>query len=170
LAVVLDWDSSAMLIKVEFASFAVDPEKNTPLIILKEISGARALPIPIGPLEASAIAIETLKVKPEKPLTIDLAKSILEVLGGRIARVIIHQGSETSLMARIEIEAQGTVTATDCRPCDAIALALRCRAPIFVRDGVFEKFASGGNLSETDKLRSHIAALDTLDFGDFYLE
>ena len=159
-----------MLIKVEFASFAVDPEKNTPLIILKEMSGARALPIPIGPLEASAIAIETLKVKPEKPLTIDLAKSILEVLGGSIMRVIIHQGKESSLMARIEIEAHDAVSGIECRPCDAIALALRCQAPMFVRDAVFDKFASGSGLSEADKLRRHVAALDTLDFGDYFLE
>jgi uncharacterized protein len=160
-----------MLIKVEFASFAVDPDKNTPLIILKEISGARALPIPIGPLEASAIAIETLKVKPEKPLTIDLAKNILETLDGILTRVIIHQGVDNgSLMARIEIEAQDGIKNVECRPCDAIALALRCHAPLFVRDAVFEKFASGNGLSETEKLRRHIAALDTLDFGDFYLE
>jgi hypothetical protein len=51
-----------MLIQVEVASFAVDPGRNTPVIILKEVSGERTLPVPIGPLEASAIAIESLKV------------------------------------------------------------------------------------------------------------
>jgi uncharacterized protein len=159
-----------MLIKVEFASFAVDPEKNTPLIILKEISGARALPIAIGPLEASAIAIETLKVKPEKPLTIDMAKSILDVFGGSLTRVIIHESKDSTLMARVEIETHDTITGIECRPCDAIALALRCQTPIFVRDAVFENFSSGNWFSEADKLRRHISTLDTLDFGNFYLE
>jgi uncharacterized protein len=159
-----------MLIKVEFSSFAVDPEKNTPLMILKEVSGVRALPIAIGPLEASAIAIETLKVKPDKPLTIDLVKSFADALGGNVLRVIIHQNGDASLMARLEIEARGAITGIECRPCDAIALALRCQAPIFVRDAVFEKFSQGTVISEADKLRRHLIALDTLDFGNFYLE
>lgn len=159
-----------MLIRVEFASFAVDPGKNIPLIVLKEVSGNRMLPIPIGPLEASAIAIETLKVTPEKPLTIDVAKKIVEELGGTVARVILYQESQGSIMARIELAGRGGIRKIDCRPCDAIALALRCQAPLFVHEAVLEKFASVSEFSERDKLRRRIAAIDTLDFGSSYLE
>ncbi|MDO5576863.1 MAG: DUF151 domain-containing protein, partial [Fibrobacter sp.] len=77
-----------MLIQVEVVSFAVDPSRNIPVIILKETSGERTLPVAIGPLEASAIALESLKVPVEKPLTIDLAKIIMEQLGGVLSRAV----------------------------------------------------------------------------------
>ena len=159
-----------MLVKVEFASFAVDPGNNMPLIILRETGGNRIVPVPIGPLEASAIAIETLKVTPLQPLTIDVAKSILEKLNGTLARAIIHLSPSECLIARLEVASGGTVRHLECKPCDAIALALRCRAPLFVREAVFEKFPLKKGLSEQEQLRAHIAALDTLEFGTVYLE
>ncbi len=163
-------DRKNMLVKVEFASFAVDPAENSPLIILKETGGNRMVPIPIGPLEAGAIAIETLKLMPLRPLTIDMAKSILEKLGGTLVRVIFHLSPSQCLMARLEISAGGGMHHLESKPCDAIALALRCRAPILVREAVFEKFSPKNSASEQEKLRSHIAALDTLEFGTVYLE
>lgn len=165
-----------MLIKVEFASFAFDPDKNTPLIILKEANGVRMLPLPVGPLEAGAIAIKTLGLATEKPLTIDVAKCILEELGGSLSRVIIDTLTGGPLFARLEITAQGTVRTVNCRPCDAIALALRCNAPLFVQEIVFETIAPDGSpagkmhRSEQDTLRRTISSLDTMEFGSHYLE
>jgi uncharacterized protein len=160
-----------MLVKVEFASFAVDTGNNTPLIMLKEIGGDRMLPVPIGPLEASAIAIGTLNVKPQKPFTIDVAKGILEKLGGMLDRVVFFLAYDgPCLMARLYVGAQDSVHTFECKPCDAIALALRCRAPLLVREEVFEDYAEKDRVSEREKLRKHVAALDTLDFGTFYLE
>ncbi|NLE01629.1 MAG: bifunctional nuclease family protein [Fibrobacter sp.] len=158
-----------MLIQVEIASFAVDPSRNSPLIILKEISGDRALPVPIGPLEASAIAIESLKVTPDKPLTIDLLKIILEQLNGTLNRVVIYDLVDQSLLARLQVINQNTMIFIDCRPCDAIALAMRCEAPIFVQDCVFDK-SSPEKISEKDKLRRNIASIDTTEFGRYFLE
>lgn len=156
-----------MLITVEFTSFALDPGKNIPLIMLKEKKGSRVLSIPIGPIEASAIALETLKVTPDKPLTIDLAKSLLENLGGTLARVVFFDEAGSSLAARLEITTNRSVKMVECRPCDAIALALRCRAPMFARDTLFEK---NKNESKRDILRASIASLTTLDFGNSFLE
>lgn len=165
-----------MLIKVEFASFALEPDKNMPLIILKETNGARMLPLPVGPLEASAIAIKTLGVTTENPLTIDVAKCILEELCGSLSRVIIDTEQGGPIFARLEITAHGTIRIVNCRPCDAIALALRCEAPLFVRESVFETIVPYGPTtgkprgSELDTLRTNLSSLDTMEFGSHYLE
>lgn len=158
-----------MLIQVEVASFAVDPGRNSPLIILKEVNGIRTLPVPIGPLEASAIAIESLKVTPEKPLTIDLARILLEQLGGILSRVVIYDMVEQSLQARLQVAHDNCMIFIDCRPCDAIALAMRCSTPIFVNDAVLEKNIPG-KVSDQDKLRRSISSIDTTEFGKYFLE
>ena len=159
-----------MLVKVEFASFAVDPGSSTPFIILKEIGGPRTMPVRIGPLEAGAIAVETLKVSPLSPLTIDVAKNLMEKLGGTLERAVIDLSPSQGLAARLDITENGAVHSIDCAPSDAIALALRCRAPLFAREAVFKKFSSKNRPSEREELRTRIAALDTLEFGTVYLE
>jgi uncharacterized protein len=159
-----------MLVKVEFASFAVDSDKNTPCIILKESGGSRMLPVPISPLEAGVIAIETLKATPLQPLTIDVVKGVLEKLGGSLKRVILYLADNKRLAGQLEFAAGGSVHHCECRPCDSIALALRCGVPLLVRESVFEKYSAGNGKSEQEKLRAHIAALDTLEFGTVYLE
>jgi uncharacterized protein len=159
-----------MLIKVEIASFAVDPSRNTPVIILKESNGVRSVAIPIGPLEASAIAIESLKVKPEKPLTIDLVKLVMEMAGGKLARVVINDYSDQSFATRLQIDIGPKTMLLECRSSDALALAVRCDTPIYVKELVFEKVNGGKSLSEKEKLRKTISSTDTLEFGRYILE
>jgi uncharacterized protein len=158
-----------MLIQAEIASFALDPERNTPVIILKEVNGDRTLAVPIGPLEASAIAIESLKVAPEKPLTIDLVRIVLEQLGGILQRVIINDIIEQSLESRMQIKTTAGIFMIDCRPCDAIALALRCKVDIFIDDRVLERTVSG-SITEKERLRRRIRSIDTIEFGKYFLE
>ncbi len=160
-----------MLVEAEIASFAMDPNMNTPVIILKEISGYRTLPVPIGPLEASAIAVESLKVTPEKPLTIDLVKQVIKHLGGNLERVIISDMIDQSIQARIQIRAGSGIFLIDCRPCDAIALALRCNASILIEDRVLGMAMGGSKIqSEKEKLRRRIRSIDTVEFGKYFLE
>jgi len=159
-----------MLVKVEFASFAVDPDSTLPLMILKESGGRRTIPVTISPLEAGAIAVETLKVSPLQPLTIDVAKGLMEKLGGTLARAVIDLSLSQDLAARLEIARDRTVHYVECAPGDAVTLALRCRAPLFVREAVFDKYSSKNNLSGREELRARIAGLDTLEFGNVYLE
>jgi len=159
-----------MLVPVEIASFAVDPARNSPLIIIKETSGQRTLALPIGPLEASAIAIQSLNVQAEKPLTVDLVKLVMNRLGGSLTRVIIYDYDQQAFLARLCVSNGTAIDHIDCRPCDALALAIRCAAPIFVEDKVFAKSSKGESLSESEMLRRHIGSLDTADFGRYYLE
>jgi bifunctional DNase/RNase len=158
-----------MLIQAEITSFALDPNRNTPVIILKEVNGDRTLPVPIGPLEASAIAIESLNIIPEKPLTIDLVKLVIEQLGGTIRRVVVTDMIEQSLQARIQVGSASGICCIDCRPCDAIALALRCRVDIFIDDRVLEQF-NDNTKSGKERLRQRIRSIDTIEFGKYFLE
>ena len=158
-----------MLIQVEIASFALDAQRNTPVVVLKEMNGERTLPVAIGPLEASTIAIETLEVSTEKPLTIDLVRMVLESLGGKLQKVVITDIVENSIQARIHIVSGKGMIILDCRPSDAIALSLRCDVDLFVDDKVLDR-AISGTLSVREKLRRRIRSLDTIEFGKYFLE
>ncbi len=158
-----------MLIPLQIVSFAVDPSTNAPMLLLKENGGERTISVPVGPSEAGAIAIKSLEVAPDHPLTIDLAKGILEGLGGRLEKVVIHDLVDQAYFSRLHIMTARGVHPIECRPSDAISLAMRCRSPIFVTEEVLRK--SAGEIgSDSEKLRRSIANLDTIDFGRYYLE
>ena len=159
-----------MLHLAEIASFAVDPVRNTPVIVLKESSGKRTIALPIGPIEASAIAIHSLDVHSDKPLTIDLTKLIMENLGGELLKAVIHDFEHQLFCSRIHIATEINVLVIDCRPSDALALALRCGAPIFIDERVFEKTRPKDQLTEQEKLRQYVASIDTVEFGRYFLE
>lgn len=159
-----------MLIKVEIISFAIDSSQNIPLVILKECNGERTIPILIGSSEASAIAIKSLDINPERPLTIDLANLIMMELGGILKRVVIYDLIDQIFLARLQITTEKHTHIIDCRPSDAIALALRCESNIFVDEIVFDKNDRNHSISKKDTLKHTIANIDTLDFGRYYLD
>ncbi|MBD3239120.1 MAG: hypothetical protein GF331_00935 [Chitinivibrionales bacterium] len=160
-----------MLIQLELASFGVDPSKNAPVIVLKEVGGQRSLAIPIGPFEASAIAINSLGVSVDKPQAIDLARLIMDTLGGQLQRVIVRGGDEEdSLIGRLQIARGRNTFLIDCAASHGIVLALRSSAPVFVIEEVLEGRQQSDSPSPAKALRRHIASLDTIDFGKYHLE
>jgi bifunctional DNase/RNase len=104
-------------------------------LILKEVNGPRRLPIIIGAFEAQSIALEMEGIKPPRPLTHDLMKSIIDVLGGGLNDVYISELKDGTFYARLSVDTQEI----DSRPSDAIALAVRFGVPIFVADKVMEE-------------------------------
>lgn len=108
------------------------------VVFLKTEQGPLTLPIFIGAAEAQAIAFVLEKVKPPRPLTHDLLKSLMDNLECRIKRIEICDLQENTFYAKLLIEWNGVETELDSRPSDAIALALRFAAPIFVADEVME--------------------------------
>jgi bifunctional DNase/RNase len=116
-------------------------EGNRPVVVLKEESGDRVLPILIGPAEAMAISLELEGQKPPRPLTHDLLCNILETLGVSISRVVVTQLVEDTYHAQITLIADGEdgEQQIDARPSDAIALALRAQSPIFATDDLLER-------------------------------
>ena len=109
------------------------------VVILKEKDSDRYLPIWIGPAEADAIAVRLQDVQVARPLTHDLLRSIIDQLGGAIEYIIVNDLSNDTFFARIMLQVDGKSMEVDCRPSDAIALAVRAQVPIFAEESVLEK-------------------------------
>lgn len=110
-------------------------------ILLKEINGNRRLPIIIGAFEAQAIALEIEGIKPPRPLTHDLLKQVIDNLGATVMEILIDELRENTFYAKILLEVSALSNEIDARPSDAIALAVRAQAPIFVAEAVMETAA-----------------------------
>nr|BCX01604.1 MAG: hypothetical protein KatS3mg041_1650 [Bacteroidota bacterium] len=108
-------------------------------LILQEVAGTRRLPIIIGAFEAQAIAIELEKVRPPRPMTHDLMRNMLEAFNVHVQEVYIHDLRDGTFYAQIRYEFNGIEDALDARPSDAIALAVRVDAPIYVAESVLEE-------------------------------
>lgn len=131
-------------------------------ILLKEIDGVRRLPIIIGSFEAQAIALEMEGIKPPRPLTHDLLKQLIDNLGGSVVEVIVNELKDNTFYAKIILEASGLTNEIDARPSDAIALAVRTYAPIYVSESVMDVAAFvPSDESEIETTEFNIANLDT---------
>ena len=109
------------------------------VVILKEVSGERHLPIWIGPFEAEAIAIGLQGISSTRPLPYDLLKNIIADLGGRISRIEVTDLTADIFYAKIVLEVGGRQVPIDSRPSDAIALGVRAKVPILVAENVMER-------------------------------
>jgi bifunctional DNase/RNase len=159
-----------MLIKMTVRGIALDPITNMPIIILKDPDERRALPIWVGIFEANAIALELEKVSTPRPMTHDLLKNILEGLGITVKQVIVNDLKENTFYAMIELNHNGGVITIDARPSDAIALALRVNAPIFVTEKVVtaaKNIEVSEEKEETDKWKEWLENLKPEDFGRY---
>lgn len=107
-------------------------------LLLKEVFGNRRLPIIIGQYEAQAIALELEEIKPPRPLTHDLIKSVIDNLGATIIEVYIHELRDNTFIAKIVLDVSSLTNEIDSRPSDAIALAIRAGAPIYVDESVLK--------------------------------
>lgn len=108
-------------------------------LILNEVEGNRRLPIIIGTFEAQAIALELEHIKPPRPMTHDLLKNVIQTFGAEIKQVFINELSEGTFFARIIYSNNGDQMEQDARPSDAIALAVRFNAPIYVADEILNE-------------------------------
>lgn len=151
---------------------AVDRTTNTPVVLLREAVGDRGVSIWIGPAEASAIAIVQQGVVVPRPMTHDLLRHLLESLQGELLRVVITSVRDNTYHAALLVRrGSDDAAAIDARPSDAIALALRCGAPILVADSLLRDLSvepAGTNEPlSAEALRAHLERLDPQDFGRF---
>ncbi len=128
-----------MKVKMKIQAVAMDPVTNSPVMILKEESGERGLPIWIGLLEATAIASKLENIQFPRPMTHDLMKNILDQLGIRVPRIEICDLRDNTYYALITLDIDGREIQIDARPSDAVALALRTGAEIYVHEEVLAK-------------------------------
>ena len=163
-----------MLRKVTVSGLAMDPASNTPIILLKTEEGDRTLPIWIGLLEATSIASALQDIQFDRPMTHDLFKNLTQVLNFHINRIDICDLKDNTFFAEIHFASQERSFTMDARPSDAIALALRFQAPIFVEDVVMEKsqIGKGGgevldDSEEGQKWAEYLDKLSPEDFGKY---
>lgn len=154
------------MLEVHVETVAHDPF-NHPVVILREPQSNRVLPIWIGNAEALAIALELRGEKPPRPLTHDLIRNILEELGVRIVRVVIHDLVDRTYYAYITVETPDGMRDIDSRPSDALALALRANAPVYISGNVVESLVSVTEESdeELERFQRLIGELEE-DLGD----
>jgi bifunctional DNase/RNase len=124
---------------MEIKGLMLDPSSNVPIVILKETDSQLFLPIWIGVFEANAIALRIEGVEPPRPMTHDLLRSALEQLGARVEKIVISDLRDNTFFALIHLRREESSITVDARPSDAIALALRANAPIYVLRTVMEK-------------------------------
>lgn len=128
-----------MLIEVKIGALIMDPNSNSPIVVLKGIDSEAILPIWVGAFEANAIALEIEKIVPQRPMTHDLIRNLIAEIGLKIVRVIITDLKENTFYASIEMtDKSGNLISLDARPSDAIALALRSDCAIFAEQKVIE--------------------------------
>jgi len=125
-------------VPVDVASVAFDARAQSPVLILAERQGTRRLPIWIGIAEARSIAQRLDEVSLPRPNTHDLARRLVEELDGAVQRVTVTDLRDGTYYAVIALQRDGRDLEIDARPSDAIALALRAAAPVFVRENLFE--------------------------------
>ena len=158
------------MIEVKVAGIVIDNNSNSPVVLLREITNDKVLPIYIGPAEAASIAYALDNVKAIRPLTIDLMKLLIEGTGSRLKRVIVTSIRNDTFYAEIILETDGKIIAVDARPSDSVALALRTNAPIYVADEVMSSCATTMTLDEENKLkelRLNLRNLNPEDFGNY---
>ncbi len=134
-------------------SIRVSPMNYQRVVILRENDSDRYLPIWIGPAEADAIAVKLQDLSVPRPLTHDLLREVIDKLGGSIRHILVNDLQNDTFYATISIEVNGAQEDIDCRPSDAVALAVRAQVPIFANESVLDK--AGIQLDkETGKLSS----------------
>lgn len=125
-----------MLVECRLSRIVFREDNEQQYIFLEERSGSRAFPIVIGFFEAAEIHRKANGQVPARPLTHDLLKSTMEALGGKLRCVEIHDLRENTFFANLVLDQDGRTVRVDCRPSDAIALAVAHGSPIAVEDAV----------------------------------
>jgi len=143
-----------MFIEMKVRGLALDPVSNMPIIILRDEEDKRSLPIWVGIFEANAIALELEKIPTPRPLTHDLIKNILETIEARLLKIVVTDLRENTFFAELHLQVGDGEVTVDSRPSDAIALALRAAAPIYVAEEVVRKAKSLEVTKESEPVKA----------------
>lgn len=155
---------------MQLVGVRVELPTNQPIVLLRERTGERFLPIWIGPVEATAIAFALQGIVTQRPLTHDLMKSILEETGVSVDRIVITELKDTTFYATLELTREGTQYQVSSRPSDAIALAVRMSVPLFAAPDVLNEAGifirdDDEQEEEVQKFREFIESVSPEDFG-----
>ncbi|MEE8607567.1 MAG: bifunctional nuclease family protein, partial [Nitrospiraceae bacterium] len=149
-----------MITQMKVRGLMFDPYNNTFIVLLRDEEQAEMLPIWVGKPEASAISFALEGVTAPRPMTHDLMKSILDAVHAKVISVVISDLKDNTYYAKVHLSYEDSEYAIDSRPSDAIALALRTKAPIFANEDVLRKQAS-------EELDQWLENLKPEDFGKY---
>ena len=159
-----------MQVEMTIKGLMVDPVTNMPIIILRDQEGQRVLPIWVGVFEANAIALQIENIATPRPMTHDLLRNVIADLKAQVRKIVVSDLKENTFYALIYMTVNGDTIAVDARPSDAIALALRVRAPIFVEDTVIDSAKSldfTPDKADSERLQKWLESLDPEDLGKY---
>jgi bifunctional DNase/RNase len=160
-----------MWVEMKVRGLALDPVSNMPIIILRDEEEKRSLPIWVGIFEANAIALELEKISTPRPMTHDLIKNIVESVEAKVEKIVVNDLRENTFFALIHLRLGEEEITVDSRPSDAIALALRVGAPIFVEEDVVRRAKSvevaPKESDDQEKLKEWLENLKPEDFGKY---
>lgn len=157
-------------LRMEIKGLMLDPSSNVPIVVLKHEASQVFLPIWIGVFEANAIALRIEGVDTPRPMTHDLLRTTLEQLGAKVEKIVISDLKDNTFYALIHLQRNGESVHVDARPSDAIALALRTEAPIFVSKPVLDKAQAvdlASQISDDEKLRKWLEEVSPEDLGKY---
>ncbi len=153
-------------IEMQVSGVYVDPESNIPVIILKSNDTNNILPIWVGPLEASYILMQLQKIIPPRPMTPDLIVNFITQNRIKIKKVIINEIRNSTYYAKIVYESGFKTKELDARPSDAISIALKINAPIYVNKKIITDAFSLNLKKNEDYYKEILEKLDKTDLGD----
>ena len=157
-----------MQIEMTIKGLMVDPISNMPIVILRDRDGVKTLPIWVGMFEANAIALQIENISTPRPMTHDLLRNVIHDLKASVQKIVVCDLQDSTFYALIYLLINGEVVAIDSRPSDAIALALRTRAPIYVEEAVIDNAKTvdvSADKADADRLHKWLESLDPDDLG-----
>jgi uncharacterized protein len=128
-------------VQMELKRIIISEVHDQQVIMLREVDGERSFPIVIGIFEATSIDRRVKNIPTPRPLTHDLVTNVIEQLGGELQDIVISELIEHTYFAKLRIRSEGDLLEIDCRPSDAIALAVTAKVPIFVNEDVLNELA-----------------------------
>ncbi len=157
------------MIQMNLGGLGFDPKNMSPIVLLKDQEERNFLPIWIGMFEAAAIAMELQDFKPPRPMTHDLLTKLMGLLEGEVTRVLISEIVDNTFYAVLEVKKKGVkdILKIDTRPSDAIAIAVRTKAPIFVTEAVMMKAKMVNAEKDEEETKNFKTFIDNINPDDF---
>lgn len=158
----------SVLVPMSIKGLMLDPISNAPIVVLKDGEEKIFLPIWVGIFEANAIALQLEHVETPRPMTHDLLRNIIQHVDAKVNRVVISDLRESTFYASIQVLQQGRLIEIDARPSDALAIALRTDAPIFVEQAVLDQAQTiSPEETKEDRLKKWLEETDLDDLGKY---
>ena len=157
------------LISMSIKGLMLDPVSNSPIVVLKDDDEKFFLPIWVGIFEANAIALQLENITTPRPMTHDLLRNMINELDAQVTRIVINDLRDSTFFAQIRVLVGGKTLEVDARPSDAIALALRTEAPIFVAQSVLDQAQTitPDGEDQDEKMKKWFENLSPEDMGKY---